>query len=108
MARSSFRSAVSSKWKNASRPSFNDGRPLATVATARPDGPTESASSRGTVPPLLSQQMESALAMADQIVGNSATSAHSLQHVLAEEVSVVTQILHKLVGTSHSLLEVEK
>lgn len=79
------------------------------MATARPDGSAaESSAFQATTPSLLSEQMESALAMADQIVGNSATSAHSLQHVFAEEVSVVTQILHKLVGTSHSLLEVEK
>ena len=98
-------SSSTSRWKNVSRPNFT-GRPLATAATARPDGVSAEGATASPLP--LSPEMERALALADQIVGNSATRTHSLQHVLAEEVAVVTQILHKLVGTSHSLLEVEK
>lgn len=94
-------SLAKSKWNFAEvqRLASSTRRPFASVA---PDAATTAASSR-PVP-----QLEKALQLADKIVGNSASSTHSLQHVLNEEVSVVTQILRKLVGTNHSLSEIEK
>lgn len=52
-------------------------------------------------------ELDRALQQADKIVGNSASS-NSLQHHLNEEVSVVTEILQRLVGTNHSLSAIEK
>ena len=52
--------------------------------------------------------LERVLQQANKIVCNSTNSNHNLQHLLNEEVSVVTQILHRLVGTNNPLSEIEK
>ena len=52
-------------------------------------------------------RLELALKQASQMV-NNATYSSSLRCLIDEEVSVITQILDKLVGTNSPLSEVEK
>lgn len=58
-------------------------------------------------PKMAMSQLNHVLMAAEKMLHESSPNCN-LQHLLSEEVSVVTQILTKLVGTNHSLSEIQK